>query len=166
MIGLFGTLTGLGLVTVSVSLMLDPLRGWGSYLINFLFRSGLAQGAVVFAAIYHVVEGKWGPTVRRLAEGMAAFLPVSLVLFLPLYFGLEIFFSRVREINPRRGAWFDPRFIFVRGALGLGLMTVLSLFFVYYSLRPEVGLAQEKKWRDQTWLHRWIAEGWSGERAD
>jgi hypothetical protein len=166
MVSSFGVLAGLGLVTVGVSLMRDPVRVWESYLINFLFWSGLAQGAVVFAAIYHVVGGKWGPTVRRLAEGMAVFLPVSVVLFLPLYFGLEIFFSRVRELNPSRGAWFDPRFIFVRGALGLGLMTVLSLFFAYYSLRPEVGFAEEKKWSDRTWLHRFIAEGWREEQAE
>jgi hypothetical protein len=166
LIWLLGALVGLGLVTFFVGVAVAPLRDWQSYLINFLFWSGLAQGAVIFAAIYHVVGGKWGSTVRRLAEGMAVFLPVSFVLFLPLYFGLEIFFRRVRELNPSRGAWFDPRFIFVRGALGLGLMTVLSLFFVYYSLRPEVGFVQEKKWRDRTWLHRWIAEGWRGEPAE
>jgi hypothetical protein len=159
-------LVGLGLVTFLVNVTVAPLRTWESYLINFLFWGGLAQGAVVFAAIYHVVGAKWGPTVRRLAEGMAAFLPVSLVLFMPLYFGLNIFFNHVREINPSRGAWFDPRFIFVRGALGLGLMTVLSLLFVYYSLRPEVGVAQEKQWREQTWFHRWIAEGWRGEQTE
>jgi hypothetical protein len=162
----FGALTGLGVVSIAVSLIVDPLRGWETYLINFLFWSGLAQGAVIFAAIYHVVGGKWGPSVRRLAEGMAAFLPVSVVLFLPLYVGLKIFFSRVRELNPSRGAWFDPRFIFVRGSLGLGLMAVLSLLFVYYCLRPEVGVAQEKKWRGLTWLHRWIAKDWRGEEAE
>ena len=162
----FGALAGLGVVSIVVSLIADPLRGWESYLINFLFWSGVAQGAVVFAAIYHVVGGKWGPSVKRLAEGMAAFLPVSVVLFLPLYVGLKIFFSRVRELNPSRGAWFDPRFIFVRGSLGLGLMAVLSLLFVYYSLRPEVGVAREKKWQGLTWLHRWIAKDWRGEEAE
>lgn len=161
-----GVLFVIGVLTFAFSLILDPLRGWQSYLINFLFWSGVAQGAVIFAAIYHVVGAKWGPTVRRLAEGMVAFLPASVLLFLPLFFGLKIFYSRVRALNPSRGAWFDPRFIFVRGCLGIGLMTVLSIFFVYYSLRPEVGLAQEKKWRGQTWLHRWIADGWRGVQAE
>ena len=161
-----GVLLVIGVVIFASSLILDPMRAWQSYLINFLFWSGVAQGAVIFAAIYHVVGAKWGPTVRRLAEGMVAFLPVSVLLFLPLFFGLKIFFSRVRELNPSRGAWFDPRFIFVRGSLGLGLMTVLSVFFVYYSLRPEVGLAQEKKWRGHTWLHRWITDGWRGTAAE
>jgi Ni/Fe-hydrogenase subunit HybB-like protein len=149
-------------VVFVTGLLLDPGRAWQVYLVNFLFWSGLAQGAVVLAAIYHVVKAGWGPPIRRLAEGMAAFLPVSLLLFFPLYFGLDLFFSHVRELNPERGAWFDPRFIFVRGALGLGSMTVLSLLFVYYSLRPEVGLAVERGLRPARRLYRWLAEGWEG----
>ena len=166
LIWIFGALTALGIATFLLSLQLDPMRGWQAYLVNFLFWTGIAQGAVVFAATYHVVGARWGATIRRLGEGAVAYLPVSLVLFLPLYFGLKKFFSAVREMNPDRGAWFDPRFIFVRGGLGLGLMTVLSLFFVYYGLRPEIGIAQERKLKLQIWLHRWMADGWQGEQLE
>ena len=144
----------------------DATRAWAIYLVNFLFWGGLAQGGVVFAAIYHVVEARWGPPIRRLGEGMAAFLPVSLLLFFPLYFGLDDFFGRVQELNPGRGGWFDPRFVFVRGGLGLGSMTVLSLLFVYYSLRPEVGMALERGERGRRWLHGWLAEEWQGEGVE
>lgn len=164
-VGLTWTLGGLlavGVVAFLTGLLLDPGRAWQVYLVNFLFWSGLAQGAVVLAAIYHVVKAGWGPPIRRLAEGMAAFLPVSLLLFFPLYFGLDLFLSQVRELNPERGAWFDPRFIFVRGALGLGSMTVLSLLFVYYSLRPEIGLLLERGLRPRQWLYQSLTEGWEG----
>jgi hypothetical protein len=164
MIRIFGALAVLGAAVFLASLAVDPMRGWRAYLINFLFWAGIAQGAVVFAAIYHVVGAKWGPPLRRLGEGAAAFLPVSGLFFLPLYFGLKKFFGEVLALNPNRGAWFDPRFIFVRGGLGIGLMTVLSLFFVYYSLRPEIGMEHER--RSRLWLHRWMADGWQGERAE
>lgn len=147
-------------------LRVDATRAWQIYLVNFLFWGGLAQGGVVFAAIYHVVEARWGPPIRRLGEGMAAFLPVSFLLFFPLYFGLDDFFGRVQELNPGRGGWFDPRFVFVRGGLGLGSMTVLSLLFVYYSLRPEVGMALERGHRGRRWLHGWLAEEWQGEGVE
>ena len=165
-VALFSALCLLGVVTFAVSLRLDTLRAWQAYLINFLFWSGIAQGAVVFAAIYHVIGGKWGPTVRRLAEGMASILPVMFLFFLPLYFGLESFFAPVRELNPARGAWFDPRFIFVRGGLGLSLMVVLSLLFVYYSLRPEVGWVLERKQRERRWFYEWMVEGWKGDDVE
>ena len=163
---IFGGLLGLGTMIFLVGLRMDPLRSWQAYLINFLFWGGIAQGGVVFGAMYHVVGGKWGPPVRRCAEGMVAFLPVNFVLFFPLYYALNMFYGSVREINPVRGAWFEPRFIFVRGGLGLGLMTVLSLFFVYYSLRPEVGWLQEQKLRPRRWLYEWITDGWQGQELE
>jgi len=163
---IFGALLSCGALIFFLALRIDPLRGWQAYLINFLFWGGMAQGAVVFAAIYHVVGGKWGPSVRRCGEGMVAFLPVNFALFLPLYFTLDRFLSPARELNPARGAWFDPRFIFVRGGLGLALMTVLSLFFVYYSVRLEVGWAQERKLRPRRWLYEWITDGWQGEAVE
>ncbi|MFQ5682205.1 MAG: hypothetical protein ACE5HC_02935 [Candidatus Binatia bacterium] len=159
--GLTGLL-GVGLVAFGASLQLDPIRAWQIYLVNFLFWAGLAQGGVVFAAVYHVVGAKWGASIRRMAEGFAVFLPVSLIMFLPLFFGLRLFFDRVLELNPDRGAWFDPRFIFIRGVLGLGSMTVLSLFFVYYSLRPEVGLALKQNLMPRRWFYDWLAEEWGG----
>lgn len=161
---IFGALAALGAAVFFASLAVDPMRGWQAYLINFLFWAGLAQGAVVFAAIYHVVGAKWSPGLRRLGEGAAAFLPASWFFFLPLYFGLKKFFTEVLAANPDRGAWFDPRFIFVRGSLGMGLMTVLSLFFVYHSLRPEIGM--ERELRAKLWVHRWMIDGWQGERAE
>src|SRR3990172_6004819 len=161
----------LGLLAVGgaaflAGLLVDAGRAWQVYLVNFLFWGGLAQGGVVFAAVYHVVGARWGPPIRRLAEGMAAFLPVSFVLFFPLYFGLDLFFGRVHELNPQRGGWFDPRFIFVRGGLGLGSMTVLSVLFAYYSLRPEVGLALERGLRPRRWLDGWLAEDWQGDLVE
>lgn len=161
-----GALTAVGVAAFLAGLLLDPGRAWQIYLVNFLFWGALAQGAVVFAAAYHVVGGQWGPPIRRLGEGMVAFLPVSLILFLPLYFGLELFFGQIRELNPSRGAWFDFRFIFVRGGLGIGSMTVLSLLFVYYSLRAEIGLLIERGLRRRQWLFQWLTEGWQGEEAE
>lgn len=161
-----GALLVLGVGAFAAGLRADPLRAWQAYLINFLFWSGIAQGAVVFAAIYHVVGGKWGPPVRRLGEAMAVVLPVSFLLFLPLYFGLEGFYAPVRELNPARGAWFDPRFIFVRGGLGLGLMTVLSMLFFYYSVRPEIGWALETKRQPRRWFYAWMVDGWQGDEAE
>lgn len=166
LVGLFAGLVIAGTLLFLLGLRVDPLRSWQSYLVNFLFWGGLAQGAVVFAAIYNVVGAKWGPSPRRCAEGMVVFLPVNLALFFPLYFALERFFATVREINPARGAWFDPRFIFVRGGLGIALMTVLSLLFVYYSLRPEVGWGRARRLSPRSRLFDWITEGWEGDRIE
>ena len=36
----------------------DPGRGWRVFLVNFLFFTGLAQGAIIFAAIQKESKGR------------------------------------------------------------------------------------------------------------
>ena len=60
---------------------LDPLRAWQTFLINFLFWSGISLSGIVFAATFQVTDARWGRSVKRLMEGMGFFLPVSFVLF-------------------------------------------------------------------------------------
>ena len=50
----------------------DPARAWGSYLVNFLFWSGLSQAAVAFLAILHLTKARWGEPLRASAESLMA----------------------------------------------------------------------------------------------
>ncbi len=40
----------------------DRLRTWQIFLVNLLFWSGMAQGALVFAATHEIVQARWGGT--------------------------------------------------------------------------------------------------------
>jgi len=57
--------------------------------------------------------------VRRLAQGMAAFLPVSLLLFLCLFPGSPILFPWVLNPIPEKQTWLNLPFLFSRDLLGL-----------------------------------------------
>jgi hypothetical protein len=59
-------------------------RAWQAFLLNFLFWTGIAQCGVVFAAAYQVSKGGWSDAFRRMGESLGFFLPVSLVLFVPM----------------------------------------------------------------------------------
>ena len=65
----------------------EPLRAWQAYLVNFLFWTGMGFGAVLFVAVLNVTGAKWGRPLKRLAEGFAAYLPVTFILFWVLYLG-------------------------------------------------------------------------------
>ena len=62
-------------------------RAWGIYLVNLLFWSSLAITGPALAAMIQVTEGRWSPSVKRIALTTAGFLPVSFVLFLVLFLG-------------------------------------------------------------------------------
>ncbi len=116
----------------------DSLRAWQAYLVNLLFWSGMAQAGIVFAAILHLGNARWAGPLRRVAEGGAAFLPVSFLLFLALYLGRAELFPWVRHPVAEKDAWLNVPFLFARDWLALLALYAVSLLFFYHSVRPDL----------------------------
>jgi len=112
-------------------------RAWQVYLVNFVFFTGLSSGAVLFSAILTLTNAGWGRPLKRLAEGMGSFLGVSFLLFWFLYFGREEIFPWVREPAHGKEAWLNTGFLFARDGIGLLILTALSLWILYHSVRPD-----------------------------
>ena len=56
----------------------EPARVWGIYLVNLLFWSSFAITGPAVAGMIQVTEGRWSPSIKRIALTTAGFLPVSL----------------------------------------------------------------------------------------
>ena len=100
-------------------------RVWGIYLVNLLFWSSLAITGPALAAMIQVTEGRWSPSVKRIALTTAGFLPVSFVLFVVLFFGRATLYPWVTEPLPIKAVWLNVPFMSLR--IGLG---VLLLYWV------------------------------------
>lgn len=122
----------------------EPLRAWQSYLVNFLFWTGMGFGAVLFVAVLNVTGARWGRPLKRLAEGFAAFLPVTFILFWVLYLGRAEVFQWVRQPNPEKAAWLNTPFFFIRDGAALLLMTLLALALVFYSVKGDLRWSDRK----------------------
>ena len=113
-------------------------RAWQSWHVNFMFWTGLAQGLVVFAATQKLAKGHWSGLVIRLAEAGAAFLVVSLVLYLGLVAGRTHIFAWLHEPRPDIGGWLTTKFFFPRNAAIYVLLTWLSWRFVRHDMAPDI----------------------------
>jgi hypothetical protein len=141
-------------------------RVWMSYLINFCFWSGLAQAGVVFSAAYRLTNGRWGETIRRVAEGFVLFVPASVLLFLVTIAGRTELWPWIDDPIPAKAAWLNEPFFFLRVTLYFVTLSALSLWYVYRSIRPEVGLLKERGLAtDSPWVAR-ITKGWRGHDAE
>lgn len=108
-----------------------PLRAWQIFLVNFLFWSGISQAGAVFLAILHVTGATWAQPLKRIAAGMTAFLPLSFLFFLVLYFGRESIFPWIANPIAEKAAWLNFPFLFARDGLALFLLTGASLLLVF-----------------------------------
>jgi len=60
-----------------------------SYLIAYLFWLGVALGCLPLLMLHHLVGGTWGFVIRRVLEAGTRTLPLMVVLFVPLLFGIH-----------------------------------------------------------------------------
>jgi hypothetical protein len=111
----------------------EPARTWGIYLVNLLFWSSLAITGPAIAGIIQVTQGRWSPTVKRIAATTVGFLPVSFVLFLVLFSGRAALYPWVTHPVAKKVAWLNVPFMAAR--IGLG---VLFLYWVGFALARSV----------------------------
>lgn len=78
-----------GLVLCVLGAFLSPAQFFQSYLFAYLFWAGLALGCFSVLLLQHVSGGGWGLLIRRLLEAGARTLPLMLLLFVPLAFGMQ-----------------------------------------------------------------------------
>jgi len=116
-------------------------RAWQAYLINYVFWSGLSFGAVLFVAVLNMSDAMWGRPLKRLAEALGAFLPISFLLFWVLYLGREQIFHWIRQPIPEKQIWLNAGFMFGRNGVGLFLLSALSLALIYYSVKGDREMA-------------------------
>jgi Ni/Fe-hydrogenase subunit HybB-like protein len=96
----------------------EPARVWGIYLVNLLFWSSFAITGPALAGMIQVTEGRWSPSIKRIALTTAGFLPVSLVLFVVLFFGRSALYPWVTEPIPIKAGWLNVPFMALRIGLG------------------------------------------------
>lgn len=160
LLALLAVLLGAGVLAFAYGIgSSHSLRAWQIFLVNFIFWSGMAQAGVVFAALLHLTGARWAGPLKRLAEGGAAFLPISLLLFLVLFWGREKIFPWIGRPVPETAAWLDPSFLFARDGIGLLVLYGLSLVFLYYSVRPDLGRIPEG---NREALYHAMMRGWRG----
>ncbi len=151
----------LGVVTVLAGIAgFASQRVWISYLVNFVFWSGVAQAGVVFSAAYRLTNGRWGETIRRVAEGFVFFIPLSVVLFLVTFIGREYLWPWITEPIEAKSAWLNEPFFFARVTAYYLILSFLSYRYVTVSIRPEVGLLKESGLAPESrWIDR-LTAGW------
>jgi Ni/Fe-hydrogenase subunit HybB-like protein len=106
---------------------------WAIYLVNLLFWSGLAITGPAVAAMIQVTEGRWSPTVKRMAVTTIGFLPASAVFFVVLFLGRAELYPWVTHPVEKKVAWLNVPFMTAR--IGIG---VLLLYWVAFALARAV----------------------------
>jgi hypothetical protein len=70
-----------------------------SYLYSVVFWLGLSLGCFVVTMIHHLTGGRWGYPTRRFLEAGFMVMPLMLLLFIPVFFGLQHLYPWARPVS-------------------------------------------------------------------
>jgi hypothetical protein len=148
----------IGAVVFIVGAFVSADRAWSAFHANWLFFAALSQAGVVFVAVQRITTARWSRAVIRFMEGYVAFLPIAFVfLLLTIFVGKGHVFPWTREAipNPEKATYYNATFLTIRDIVIFGLMTLLGWWYIYTSLRLDVGRVPEwgapwgRGWRDR-----------------
>ncbi len=75
-----------------VSALTVPERFFRAYLVAFNFWLGIALGCFVLLMLQYLTGGAWGILLRRILEAASATVPLLILLFVPVAFGVPHIF--------------------------------------------------------------------------
>ncbi|HEX2777928.1 MAG TPA: hypothetical protein VHM30_00405 [Gemmatimonadaceae bacterium] len=139
-------LAAIGLIAFVAGVFLSPDRAWRALHYNWLFFSVMSSAGVMFAAAQRITTARWSRSTIRIVEGYVAFMPVAWILLaLIVTVGRHHVFPwadhppTVRE----KAIWLAPTFFTIRTLSVFLLLTVMSIWYVWTSLRLDVGILNE-----------------------
>jgi hypothetical protein len=141
----------IGAITFIAGLFLEPYRAWRAYHVNWLFFTVLSSAGVMFVAVQRITTARWSRPIIRLMEGYVAFLPVAFVLLLAsVLLGKGHIFPWTHETPPvaEKVLYFDATFLTLRVLISFAAIAALSIWYIYTSVRLDVGLVPDggSKW--------------------
>jgi hypothetical protein len=113
---------GIGLIAWLIGLYFDPEQALRSWLLAFIFWSGLCFGSIAILMLQYLTGGAWGVMIRRVAEACTRTFPLVFVFFLPLAFGVTRLYEWTHlpaddHVIQHRGWFMTPESWILRSAI-------------------------------------------------
>jgi hypothetical protein len=130
-----------GLALSAVGAFFNPPQFFFSYFFAYQFWLGLSEGCLVVVMIHYLTGGRWGYATRRFFEAGFMVLPVMLLFFIPVFFGLNHLYPwakpeelAVEKILRERHAYLNPAAFIARAIFFVGVWSLMAWRLRHWSL--------------------------------
>lgn len=131
----------IGLVLCVIGYQKSPDSFLHSYLVAFLFVLGLSLGSLGLLMLQHLTGGNWGIVIRRPLESATRSLPLVLILFAPIFFGMKYLYaawlnapaSGEGSLSKFQQSWLTPGGFKLRALIYFAVWLILMFIFNRWS---------------------------------
>src|SRR5919108_3924786 len=78
----------ISIILTIIGALISPAQFFHAYLFAYIFWLGLTLGCLALTMLHDLAGGTWGVVILRFAEAGMSTLPLMLILFVPIIFGL------------------------------------------------------------------------------
>jgi hypothetical protein len=133
-----------GIVLCGVGVFFNPTQFFRSYLLAYLFWLGIPVGCLAILMLHHLVGGAWGAMIRRVLESGTRTLPLLVLLFVPLLFGVHELYLWARpevvandRLLQHKSLYLNIPFFMLRSAFYFVVWLAMSYLFNRWSLAQD-----------------------------
>jgi hypothetical protein len=140
-----------GVLALAISVaggIANPTQFFRSYLVGFLFWLGIPLGCLAILMLQYLTGGDWSLVIRRPLEAATRTLPLGLLLFVPLAFGMRHVYEWTsgEALPPHKADYLTIHFFLVRAGVYFAIWLTLAWLVNRWSRRQDAsGDAQYKK---------------------
>lgn len=126
-----------------IGAFIRPDQIFQSYLVGFLFWSGIALGSLAIIMLQYLTGGEWGVVIRRPLEAATRTLPVLVLLFIPLAYGTQRLYARAHAaqatdaIPPAEDPYLSTKFFLLRAAFYFAVWVLLAYLLTHWSRKQD-----------------------------
>jgi hypothetical protein len=148
---------GAGLGACVAGAFFNPDQFFHSYLLAFMTWLAVALGSLPLLMLHHLTGGVWGFVIRRTLEAFSRTLPLLVLLFVPLAFGLSYNYEWARtgvgHEHHEQGIYLGVPFFLARAGIYFAIWLLMMFLLNRWS-------AAHDRTGDPAWLRR--AQQFSG----
>ena len=128
-----------------IGAFIDRRQFFHAYLVGFILWIGITLGSLALLMLQHLTGGAWGLVIRRVLEASTRTLPLMIILFLPIVFGLkqiyflwtDAVFMKTTAALQQKVKYLNPSFFLIRAAVYFLFWSLLALLLNWLSLEQD-----------------------------
>lgn len=132
-------------VLLLLGLIINRDQFFHAYLVGFIFWTGITIGSLALLSLQHLTGGAWGVVIRRVLEASTRTLPLIILLFLPVAFGLKHIYSWTNSdvmsqsaaLQDKAAHYLKPSLFILRAAVYFAIWLIFALLLNRLSLRQD-----------------------------
>jgi hypothetical protein len=157
-----------GLVVFVAGAVMGQSRVWQALLVNWLYFTTISSAGVMFVAVQRITTARWSRAITRFLEGYVAFMPAAFLLLILILLGRNHIFPWLSEpIHVReKQIYLNLGFFIPRVLVSYGIILALSLWYIYTTVRLDVGGSPEWGAKWARGLRERMRRGFQDERRE